>query len=154
MDNQTVIKLLTDYRSYKFALMNLGGLRERSNGDEDRYLMRRVYDERIPFRISNYDSGYDKDRYSRVITTLESAVEYVLSDDQRSIIRMKYMERNKLNLSEIADRLHKDRKTVSSQHKKAINSLSKAMLPFKKEYMEIENLDHMFDPNWAYMEPA
>lgn len=154
MDNQTVINLLMDYRSYKFALMNLGGVRGQLTGDESGYIMRRVYDERTPFRLSNHDIDYDRDRYGRIITTLESAVEFVLSDDQRSIIRMKYMDRNTLNLSEIADKLHKDRKTVSTQHKKAINRLSKALVPFKKDYMEITNLDHMFDSKWVYREPA
>ncbi|WP_054954968.1 sigma factor-like helix-turn-helix DNA-binding protein [Paenibacillus dakarensis] len=153
MDNQTVINLLTDYRSYKFAVMNLGGIRKEVSGDEG-YINRRIYEERTPFRLSNYDKDYDRDRYGRIITTLESAVDFVLSDDQRSIIRMKYMERNTLNLSEIADRLHKDRKTVSTQHKKAINSLAKALVPFKRDYMEITNIDHMFDAGWEYKEPA
>jgi len=113
-----------------------------------------VYDERIKSRISNQDRTSDQSRYSRIVTLLESAVDFVLSDEQRTIIQLKYMERNKLNLSEIADRLHKDRKTVSTQHKKAINSLSKAMMPLRQDYMEITNFDHMFEPGWVYKEPA
>lgn len=53
MDNQTVINLLTDYRSYKFALSNLGV----ADFSDDRYLKRGVYDERVPYRLSNYDYG-------------------------------------------------------------------------------------------------
>jgi predicted DNA-binding protein YlxM (UPF0122 family) len=139
MDNNTVIKLLADYRSYKFALMNLGG------EQESRYTNRNVYAERKPLHISNYNTWYDRERYTRVVGLLESAVDFVLSDEQRSIIRDKYMERNRLNLGEIADKLHKDRKTVSTQHKKAINSLCKALLPISQDYMEINNLDHMFE---------
>lgn len=141
MDNNSVIKLLTDYRSYKFALMNIGNI-----GDgELRYTNRNVYAERKPLHISNYNTWYDRERYTRVVGLLESAVDFVLSDEQRSIIRDKYMERNRLNLSEIADKLHKDRKTVSTQHKKAINSLCKALLPISQDYMEINNLDYMFE---------
>ena len=152
MDNNQVIKLLTDYRSYKFALNNLGGMMV----DSDMQWMFKlgVYDERIKSRISNQDRTSDQSRYSRIVTLLESAVDFVLSDEQRTIIQLKYMERNKLNLSEIADRLHKDRKTVSTQHKKAINSLSKAMMPLRQDYMEITNFDHMFEPGWVYKEPA
>lgn len=141
MDNNTVIKLLADYRSYKFALLNLSF--EKYN--EQHYTNRKVYSERRPIHISNYNTWYDFERYSRVVELLESAVDFVLSDEQRSIIRDKYMERNRLNLGEIADKLHKDRKTVSTQHKKAINSLCKALLPISQDYMEINNLDYMFE---------
>ncbi|MNC22088.1 Sigma-70, region 4 [compost metagenome] len=141
MDNNTVIKLLTDYRSYKFALTNLIVL---DDGDTH-HTNRMVYSERIPKFISNYNTWYDRDRYARIVEILESAVDFVLSDEQKQIIRDKYMERNKLTLCEIADKLHRDRKTISSQHKKAINSLSKALLPINKEYMEINNLDFMLD---------
>lgn len=143
MDNNTVIKLLADYRSYKFALMNLRAVG--AEGEEARYTNRNIYAERKPLYISNYNTGYDHERYSRVVGLLESAVDFVLSDEQRSIIRDKYMERNRLNLGEIADKLHKDRKTVSTQHKKAINSLCKALLPISQDYMEINNLDYMFE---------
>ncbi|MGR6546280.1 sigma factor-like helix-turn-helix DNA-binding protein [Paenibacillus tundrae] len=152
MDNNQVIKLLTDYRSYKFALNNLGGMMV--DGDMQRMFKLGIYDERIRSRMSNYDTSSDHSRYSRIVTLLESAVDYVLSDDQRTIIQLKYMDRNKLNLSEIADRMHKDRKTVSTQHKKALSSLSKAMMPLKQDYMEITNFDHMFEEGWEYKEPA
>lgn len=152
MDNNQVIKLLTDYRSYKFALNNLGGMAVDS---EMQWMFKMgIYDERVRSRLSNHDRTSDQSRYSRIVTLLESAVDFILSDDQKTIIQLKYMERNKMNLSEIADRLHKDRKTVSTQHKKALNSLSKAMMPLKQDYMEITNLDHMFDPEWVYKEPA
>ncbi len=150
MDNNTVTRLLTDFRSYKFAVMNLGP-DEREISES---MIRPVYAERVPLQISRYDKKYDRERYQRIVTMIESAVEYVLNDDQRTIIMRKYMDRNTMNLSEIADALHKDRKTVSSHHKIAINKLAKALLPIGDDYMEITNFDHMFDTNWRYKEPA
>lgn len=150
MDNNTVIKLLTDYRSYKFALMNLGV----NTVEREPFGNLPVYEERKPYRLSNYDESYDRNRYSRIISTLESAVEFVLSDEQREIIQHKYMDRNTINLNQIADKLHVHRTTVKRHHNIAINRLSKALLPISREYMEINNIDHMFDPTWIFREPA
>lgn len=150
MDNNTVTRLLKDFRSYKFALMNLGG----SSKEAIECMVHPVYAERIPKRISRYDTAYDRERYDRIITTVESAVNYVLNDDQRTIIMRKYMDRNTMGLSEIALALHKDRTTVGRWHKEAINKLAKALMPISEDYMEITNIDHMFDPEWTFKEPA
>ena len=150
MENNRVIQLLTDYRSYKFASMNLGG--ETVTLSED--MIRPIYADRIPKHISRYDKTYDQERYNRIITMLESAVNFVLNDDQRAIIMRKYMERNKMSLTEIATAIHRDRTTVTRWHKEAINSLSKALLPISNDYAEITNVDHMFDPSWTFKEPA
>lgn len=150
MDNNTVTRLLKDFRSYKFALMNLGG----ASKEAVECMVRPVYAERIPKRISRYDTAYDRERYDRIITTVESAVNYVLNDDQRTIIMRKYMDRNTMGLSEIALALHKDRTTVGRWHKEAINKLAKALMPISEDYMEITNIDHMFDPEWTFKEPA
>lgn len=148
MDNNTVIKLLKDYRSYKFCAMNLESDGRSGNSSLP------LYSQRKPRFISNYDKSYDGERYGRIIAMVESAVEFVLNDDQGMIIKKKYMERNTLNLGEIAEMLNKDRKTIGTQHKMAINSLSKALLPISEDYAEITNLDHMFDPSWEYNESA
>ncbi|MNJ56624.1 hypothetical protein D3C77_521830 [compost metagenome] len=148
MDNDKVIELLKNYRSYKFCAMNLGTDGRSSNSSLP------LYSQRKPRFISNHDRTYDGERYGRIIAMLESAVEFVLNDDQRTIVNKKYMERNTLNLSEIAEVLNKDRKTIGTQHKMAINSLSKALLPISEDYMEITNLDHMFISDWEYKEPA
>lgn len=150
MDNNTVTKLLTDFRSYKFALMNLG-VDETVNNPAN---IRPIYSERVPKHISRYDTAYDRERYTRIVTMVESAVNYVLNDDQRTVIMRKYLERNTMNLDEIANILHKHRTTVGRWHREAINKLSKALLPISKDYMEISNIDHMFDPNWTFKEPA
>ncbi|MCM3703817.1 hypothetical protein [Paenibacillus macerans] len=151
MDNNTVTKLLKRYRSYKFAVMNLG-----LEIDDliNKNMMRPIYAERVPLFISRYDKTFDRERYSRIVTMIESAVDFVLDDDQRTIIMRKYMDRNTSTLSEIATLLHKDRTTVGRWHKEAINELAIALLPISEEYAEITTFDHMFDPDWTFKEPA
>lgn len=149
MDNNTVIRMLTDFRSYKFAVLNL-----KNNHVEISDNQLPVYADRKPRFISRYNTGYDYARYTRIVEMVESAVNYVLNDDQRTIIMRKYMDRNTMGLSEIATSLHKDRTTVGRWHKEAINKLSKALLPINNDYMEITNVDHMFDAEWTFKEPA
>lgn len=143
MDNNTVITLLTDYRSYKFALDNLGGLSSASTIDHSKLT---IYEQRTPKRISNWDTEYDQTRYSRLVLLLDAAIEYVLSDIERDVIRLMYLERNKLDKVSTAEALHIDRKTVSAYHDRAIERLSKALYPVSHEYMEINNLDFMLKP--------
>lgn len=150
MDNNTVIRILTDFRSYKFAVMNLRA----KEGRELPASQLPIYTERRPLHISKYDTAYDHARYSRIVDMVESAISYVLSDDQRTIITRKYIDRNTMTLSEIAEAIGQDRKTVGTKHKAAINQLAKALLPISEEYMEITNFDHMFDKNWKYQESA
>lgn len=147
MDNNTVSKLLKDFRSYKFAVMNL----EKEAG-ECTDTLRKVYSK--PMYLSRYNTNYDYSRYERIVSMVEAAVNYVLNDDQRTIIMRKYMDRNTMRLSEIATALHKDRTTVGRWHKEAINKLSKALLPIDEDYMEITNVDHMFNSDWVFKEPA
>jgi hypothetical protein len=151
MDNNTVTQLLKDYRSYKFCYMNL---KISSDDLRENLLSIPLYNQRKPMFLSNNSKAYDRDRYGRIVTLLESAVDFVLDDEQQSIIKLKYMERNTVNLIDIADALHKDRKTIGTLHKAAINKLAKALLPITEDYMEITNIDHMFDPEWQYHESA
>jgi len=157
MDNNTVTELLKNFRSYKFAVLNL-----KTEGEHEYFLahlenntrMSPVYADRKPKFISKYNTSYDFARYTRIVEMIESAVEFVLNDDQQTIIKRKYLNRNTINLTEIADELHKDRTTVGRWHKEAINSLAKALLPISRDYAEITNVDHMFDPEWTFKEPA
>lgn len=151
MDNNTTTQLLKDYRSYKFAVLNLK-ISGASWKVKDSILP--VYADRKPRHISNYDLCYDYERYLRIVETVESAVEYVLNDDQRNIIMKKYIDRNVMSLGEIASALHKDRTTVGRWHKEAINKLAKALLPIDADYMEITNFDHMFNEKGWFREPA
>lgn len=149
MDNNTTTELLKNFRSYKFAVMNL-----QDEGCELSTSGLTIYSDRKPRFISRYDKSYDYARYTRIVEMVESAINYVLNDDQRSIIMRKYIDRNTMGLSEIATALHKDRTTVGRWHKEAINKLAKSLFPIEDDYMEITNVDHMFDAEWMFKEPA
>lgn len=141
MDNSMVISLLKNYRSYKFALDNLGGMVNVSSGvDLSRFS---IYEQRKPRYIPNNDITYDGTRYSRIISLLDAAIDYVLSDNEREVIRLMYLERNKLDKVRTSEALHIDRKTVTKYHDEAIDALSKALYPINEEYAEINNLDFM-----------
>lgn len=142
MDNDKVVELLKNYRSYRYAAKNCG------QGDEG-YRLPRVYDER---RV-NWNM-WDSTRYSRIVNMIDGAVSDVLSDDERTVITRKYLDRNTMTLNEIADVLYKDKSTISRWHTAAIRRLAIALQPLTHDEREIENIDHMFDPTWKFKEPA
>ncbi|MHA7967704.1 sigma-70 RNA polymerase sigma factor region 4 domain-containing protein [Paenibacillus sp. CAU 1782] len=131
MKHDDVIELLKDFRSYEFAAFNCGRLRVT--------LPNRLLDpQRDP-------DGWDQNRYNRIVRFVRSAVDEVLSDDQRTIIMRKYLDRNTLTLNEIASVIHKDKSTVTRWHKEAIRRLVVALQPLGHEELEITTFDHMFD---------
>ncbi|UVI31203.1 sigma factor-like helix-turn-helix DNA-binding protein [Paenibacillus spongiae] len=140
MNHDQVTELLKNYRSYRYAAKNCG---------EPEGRLPVLYSERR--RNLN---GWDQDRYHRIVNMITGAVEDVLSDDQRTVISRKYLDRNTLTLSEIADILHKDRTTVSRWHTEAIRRLTIALQPLSADEREINNVDHMFDPTWKHVETA
>ena len=88
---------------------------------------------------------------------IDGAVNEVLSDDQRTVIMRKYIDRNTSNLNEIADQLHKDRSTVSRWHTEAIRRLAIALEPLTDTFdanLEIHNIDHMFRPVLKHQDTA
>ena len=136
MNHDKVIQLLKDYRCYKFALRNVVAER----GDLTEYTLPVVISER-----RRHSDAWDHVRYTRIVSMLEFAIDDVLSDDQRSVIMKKYIERNPMNINEIAQLTHRDRNTVSRWHKEAIRKLSKALMPLTSDEIEITNFDHMFN---------
>ena len=146
MDNNTVTELLKNFRSYEYAAM----MSIKSDVLQYEIDVRPlVYTER-KLNLNQWD----KQRYTRIVNLIRGAVDYVLNDDQRTVIMRKYLDRNTLTLKEIAAILHKDRTTVGRWHTEAINSLAKALHPMEEDEREINNFDHMFDRNWTYKEPA
>lgn len=140
MNHNQLIELLTDYKSYKYALKNVGNL-----------------DTGLPLifadRIRN-PSAWDATRYSRIVGMIEGAIDEVLSDDHRMVIMRKYLDRNTLTLNEIADHKHIHRTTISRWHREALRRLSVALAPLTSDEKEINNIDHMFDPMWKFQESA
>lgn len=97
-------------------------------------------------------NAWDSTRYHNIVNMIEGAVNDVLSDDERTVIMRKYLDRNPLNLKEIADVLHKDQSTISRWHTAAVRRLAIALMPLSTDEKEINNLDHMFDPTWKHTE--
>jgi DNA-directed RNA polymerase specialized sigma subunit len=141
MNSNQVTELLKNFRSYEYAANNC-------QRDES-IILPRVYSER---RKNN--RCWDEYRYNRIVNMVNGAVNEVLSDDHRTVIMRKYLERNTLTLNEIAAVLHKDRTTISRWHTEAIKRLTIALQPLSDDEREINNFDHMFEPGWEYKEPA
>jgi hypothetical protein len=131
MDHDTVVELLKNFRSYRYAAKNC-----------------REYVDQLPVVYSErrYNlTGWDWTRYNRIVNMIQGAVDEVLSDDQRTVIQRKYLDRNTSTLSEIANAIYRDRKTVERWHKEAIKRLTIALQPLSEDEREIQNFDHMFD---------
>lgn len=141
MNHDQVTELLKNYRSYEYAAMNCGN----PVGDALSF----VFAERM-----QRPGTWDRTRYNRIVYMIKGAVDHVLSDDQRTVIMRKYLERNTSTLGEIADAIHKDRSTVSRWHTEAIRRLSVALIPLEDKETEITNFDHMFEKGWVFKEPA
>ncbi|MNT16290.1 hypothetical protein D3C72_1513830 [compost metagenome] len=139
--NDYVVELLKNFRSYEYAANNCGR-------NEDA-----VFPTNLNMRLHERRLS-DGVRYNRIVNMIHGAVNHVLNDDQRTIIMRKYMERNTMTLNEIAAILHKDRTTIGNWHREAIKRLVIALEPLTVEEREINNIDHMFNPDWVYVEPA
>lgn len=140
MDHDQLTQILKFYRCYEYAAMNCGS----------------TNNERLPLMFSDRKHNpemWDRSRYNRIVNIIRGAVDYCLDDDQRTVIMRKYMERNRLTLSEISTILNRDRTTVGRWHTEALQRLSKALEPFTDELLEITPFDHMFDPKWRFKEP-
>lgn len=138
MNNDTVVQILKDFRCYEFSSFNCGATK----------------DEMLPAIISERMKSpgrWDQDRYPRMVGTIKGAVDYCLDDDQRTVITRKYLDRNKLNLNEIAHVLHKHRTTIKRYHTEALNILCKAFSHLEPRDYEITNYDHFFDKDWQYI---
>lgn len=134
-----VVELLKNYRSYKYAVSN--GIAPFVEEDTTGMPINSSYGPRVPtlHRGSWEASTEDFRRYSRVVRLVSGAVEEVLNDEEQKIIKMKYMERNTLTLAQIADRMNMSERRVLYLHKKALKSLSQALMFV--DAPEIINLD-------------
>lgn len=137
MTHDQVIELLKNFRSYEFAYYNCGRL--------EYTVPSRLIDQRF-----NPDR-WDKNRYNRIVKFVRSAIDEVLSDDQRTIIMRKYLDRNTMTLNEIATVIYKDRTTVIRWHKEAIRKLAISLSPLVNEEMEITTFEHMFDETGKWL---
>ncbi|WP_348624674.1 hypothetical protein ABFT51_07560 [Paenibacillus peoriae] len=145
MDKEKVIKMLTDYRSYEFAVRNI----ESGLGSSGPLMPINMKNHRL-MRAGDWDYR----RYSLIVKMIKGAVDEVLSDNERIVITRKYLDQNKKSLKEIAHEVHRDRGTVAAWHTSALKKLIKALKPLDEEIEYIENFDHMFDRDGQFQYPA
>ncbi|MBB6672614.1 sigma factor-like helix-turn-helix DNA-binding protein [Cohnella nanjingensis] len=132
MNNDQVSDILTNFRSYRYAA-KVGEVEGFLDGAPTLYNERKTSPNR-----------WDATRYSRIVETVKGAVDEVLSDEQRTVIMKKYLERNKLTMGQIASILNCDRTTITRRHKEALKQLGIALEPLEHE-AEITPFEHMFE---------
>jgi hypothetical protein len=135
-----VTELLKNYRSYKFAISN--GIAPHDDQAELGISIHSGFGSRVP-RLGGrgtWDASFlDFKKYTYVVRMIEGALTEVLDDDMQTVIKYKYLERNTLTLSQIADKMHCHEQTAKHLHKKALKELSKALMFV--QVPEIINLD-------------
>lgn len=128
MNNDQIIQLLHDYKSYKYALRNVG-----------------AYDTGLSLiaveRIRTPNS-WDGTRYSRIVEMIDGAVNELLTDGQRMVVMRLYIDRNNPSMNSIALMECRDRGTISRWHKEALRRLRVALEPLSYDDREIHNLDY------------
>lgn len=140
MDHDQLTEILKYYRSYEYVAINCGS--------NDYIPLPLVISERI-----KDPNQWDRTRYSRLVSLIKGAVDHILSDDERTVINRKYLERNRMTLSQISDILHKDRTTIGRWHTEALQKLAKALEPLSEDMLEITPFEHRFDKKWKFKEP-
>lgn len=141
MNHDKLQELLKNYRSYKYAVSN--GIAPYQSDDTVGMPMGGSYGSRPPEGLNGrgtiLDSLMDYNDYAAAIDALEGAVEFVLSDMEQAVIRMKWMDRNTYTLKQIGAIKGMCEKTTGTVHKKALSRLVKAMPQI--HVPEIHNLD-------------
>lgn len=149
MNKDRVIEILNNMRSYEYAIKS-------SEGHYSGPMMPLRLDElnrnRMPADM------WDHERYSHIVNVTRGAINEVLSDDQRTVIMNKYMDRNKMTLKQIAERLNRDRGTISLWHTEALKLMVTALKPLDVYFLDINNLDEFFlqriIPDYSARKPA
>lgn len=144
--SEKVTRMLKNYRSYKYAVSN--GIAPFQEEDTTGMPMAFSFGSRPPTglmgRGTMLASQSDYRAYQRAVQAIDGAVNEVLNDEQQTVIRYKYMERNTLTLIQIADdKLHCHERRAIYLHRKALKALHLALM-FVDE-PEIINLDKQME---------
>ncbi|GAN11062.1 conserved hypothetical protein [Mucor ambiguus] len=139
MNQDKVVEMLKNYRSYKFAISN--GIAGYDPYDNTGMPRGGGYGSREP-RLgggSTLQSEMDYRHYTQIVRVIDAAVHELLDDNQRTVIQRKYMDRNRQTLEQIAEYVDKDARTIRRWHKSALKELSIAFALI--DVPEILNLD-------------
>lgn len=140
MNRDGVTKLLKDYRSYRRAMQNYERFRPVPAAGVANYSgmpggsgaptlffapQGRMAD---IYRLDLVDQ-FDYELYRDIVFIIDMTVDDVLSDNERHVIKRKWMDRNPMSLSEIALNFPRDinEKTVRRWHKEALRKLTLAL---------------------------
>lgn len=143
MTRDQITELLKNYRSYKYAVRNY-----ESNHQPDAAIASYEFMPRSPgFESSvprgnmglTFQDSIDCQRYRRIVQAIDGAVNDVLSDNERVVIKCKWMNPNRINLNDIAQQKGVHPVTVKRWHKEALKALSIA-LSFVEEVPHIHEI--------------
>lgn len=141
MNQDRVVELLKNYRSYKFAVSN--GIAGFNPYDDTGMPRGGGYGSREP-RLgggSTFDSEQDYRVYTQVVRLVDAAVMELLDDHERSVVESKYLSRRRQTLEQIAEGMNKDVRTIRRWHKAALKELTRAFALI--DIPEIINLDEV-----------
>lgn len=137
MENDRVSEILRNHRSYRYAA---------KIGEEFLDSAPTVHNER-----RKGSNRWDAHRYNSMVSIVDNAVNEVLTDEERTIVKRKYLDQNPLTLTQIAHIIGYERKSVGRKHKSALRKLSKALEPIEED-LEITPFEHMFDEKGEFLQ--
>lgn len=147
MNGMELAEMLRNYRSYRYAVNN--GVAPFVEDDTVGMPMNMEFASRIPRHIGSRGTTLmGQMQYNATVTAmklLDGAIEDVLNDNERDVIRLKYTERNTYTLSIVANKIHVHQNTVTSVHKSALKKLTRALVFV--EVPPIHNLDNLVQYN-------
>lgn len=129
VDNDKVSEILRNHKSYRYAAQ-IG--EDFLDGAPTLYNERRKSLDR-----------WDGTRYNRIVNIVKEAVDEVLTDEERTVIKRKYLDQNPITLRQISELLNYERKTIERRHKSALKKLGQALDPLEG-HTEITPFEHHF----------
>lgn len=131
MTRDQITELLKNYRSYKYAVRNFELNHEPAASTANYDFMPRAQGFRSSAPLNNngltFQDEIDYQLYKRAVKAIEGAVNDVLSDDERTVIKRKWMDPNRITLAQIAQQKGVHPVTVKRWHKEALKALSIAL---------------------------
>ena len=154
MNHEQITQLLKDYRSYRYAVMqyerhqtipqagvaNYSGMPGGSGAPE---LFFANVGRMADYGSASFQDQLDYNAYRSVINAIDGAVMDVLTDGERTVVMRKYLDREPKTLTQIAQSIEKDERTVRRYHKEACRKLRNALALFRVP--AIINLDVALD---------
>ncbi|MEC0231172.1 hypothetical protein [Paenibacillus alba] len=135
IDKNKVTELLSNYRSYKAAVINFerykpspsAGVANYSGMPNGSGATEFFFDrtgKAADMGLTSALDHYDHQMYKAIVSIIEFSVEQVLTDDEYYVIHHKWMDRNPMDLCKIAIVKDRDETTIGRWHRKALGKLA------------------------------